>query len=134
MKILITILIVVGVAFGAYKLWDYWETVQSDREKTKTSAPQVVGEQLQGLPRQLEPALKDAEKGGPRTLKDWLDKAKRAGIVKDPRLAWVELEYVVMITKDDPLEAKRIFSQVKNRTPTDSPVYPQIKLLEKNYE
>src|SRR4051812_44349445 len=127
MKILISILIVVGVAFGAYKIWDYWETVQNDRENTKIQAAQIVGEQLQGLPRQLEPALKEAEKGGAKSLKDWLDKAKRAGIIKDPRLAWVELEYVVMITKDDPIEAKRIFSQVKNRTPPDSPVAPQIK-------
>jgi len=89
----VLVCMVVGVAFGAYKIWDYWDTVQNDREKSKANtAPQIVGEQLQGLPRQLEPALKEAEKGGAKPLKDWLDKAKRAGIIKDPRLAWVEIE------------------------------------------
>jgi hypothetical protein len=135
MKALITILIVVGVAFGAYKIWEYWDNVEHEREM-KANAPQaeMTGDRLPGLPQKMEPALKDAEKGGAKTLKTWLDKVKPTGVVKDPRLAWIELDYVLMITKDDPVEAKRIFADVKQRTPPDSPVLARIKALEKNYE
>ncbi len=35
---------------------------------------------------------------------------------------------------ENPLAAKRVFSEVKKRTPLESPVYPRIKELEKTYE
>ena len=133
-KGLITILIVVGVVFGGYKLWEYWENVENEREKDKNPPAQLSPERLQGLPPKLEPSLQQAEKGGPKALKAWLDQYKRTGVVKDPRLAWIELGYIVMITKDDPIEAKKIFGEVKQRTPPDSPVNERIKTLEKNYE
>jgi len=133
-KALITILIVVGVAFGAYKLWEYWENVENEREKDKNPSAQITPDRIQGMPDKLQPSLDQAEKGGPKALKAWLDQYKRTGVVKDPRLAWIELDYVVMITRDDPVEAKKIFAEVKQRTPPDSPVYQRIKTLEKNYE
>jgi hypothetical protein len=39
-----------------------------------------------------------------------------------------------MISVKDPVEAKKIFAEVKKRTPPDSPIYPRIKLLSKTYE
>src|SRR5258705_10658985 len=134
MKALITILIVVGVAFGAFKIWEYWEAVENEREKEKNPPAQITGERLDGVPYKLEASLQQAQKGGPKALKAWLEQTKRAGAVKDPRLAWIELDYVLMITKDDPLEAKKIFADVKQRTPPDSPIAQRIKSLEKNYE
>ena len=134
MKALITILIVVGVAFGGYKIWEYWDNVEHEREMRANPPPEMTGDRLAGLPQQLEQSWRDAEKGGAKTLKPWLDKVKPTGMVKDPRLAWIELDYVLMITKDDPVQAKRIFAEVKQRTPSDSPVLPRIKALEKNYE
>jgi len=133
-KALITILIVVGVALGGYKLWEYWENVENEREKDKRPPAEISPDRIKGLPFKLEPSLQQAEKGGPKALKAWIDQYKRTGAVQDPRLAWIELDYVVMITKDDPIEAKKIFGQVKERTPPDSPIYPRIKALEKNYE
>jgi hypothetical protein len=135
MKAVITILIVVGVFFGAYKLWEYWDTMKESGTQGKTAQTvEVSPDKLTGLPEKLEPGLQEAQKGGAKTLKAWLDKTKPAGLVKDPRLASIELDYVLMITKDDPIEAKRIFHQVKDRTPADSPLYPRIKALEKTYE
>ena len=67
-------------------------------------------------------------------LGDWLEKAKRSPQIKDPRLAWIELDYVLKVSASNPAEAKRVFIEVKQRIPTDSPVYPRIKSLEKNYE
>jgi hypothetical protein len=135
MKALITILIVVGVAFGGYKIWEYWDNVQQEREQ-KQNAPmtQISPTSLPGLPQKMEQGLTEAEKGGPKALKAWLDKVKPSGVVKDPRLAWIELDYVLMITKDDPVEAKRIFRDVQQRIPADSPVAKRAKSLEKNYQ
>jgi hypothetical protein len=134
MKAVITILIIVGVAFGGYKTWQYWDSMKKSETKGTDVAQQVPSEQMGGLPRELEASFQQAEKGGPKALKVWLDKVKRSGVVKDPRLAAIELDYVLMITKDDPLEAKGIFQQVKQRTPADSPLAPRIKALEKTYE
>jgi hypothetical protein len=134
MKAVISILIVIGVIFGGYKLWEYWDTTNENEGKAPPTTTQVSSEQLKGLPQKLEQSLQKAQKGGPKALKAWLDKTKPSGMVQDPRLAAIELDYVLMITKDDPLEAKRIFHEVKERTPTDSPLYPRIKGLEKTYE
>ena len=135
MKIAIIILIVVGVTFGAYKMWDYWDQTEHEREvKANIPPSQISPQQLDGLPQKLEPSLEQAQKGGPKALKSWLETTKRAKAVKDPRLAWIELDYVLMITKDDPVEAKRVFQDVKQRTPPESKIYPRIKSLEKNYE
>ena len=75
-----------------------------------------------------------AQRGDAATLKRFIDSCKNFPDVKDPRLAWVELDYVVKVSATDPLEARKIFQAVKKRTPTDSPIYPRIKSLEKNYE
>jgi hypothetical protein len=136
MKALIAILIILVVGLGGWKLWEYWDNVSLQREASQRSGnnPNLVPEQLQGLPFQLEPTLREASKEGASGLKNWLEKYKKSPLVKDPRLAWIELDYVVLVSREDPLEAKRVFNEVKKRTPLDSPVYPRIKSLEKNYE
>ena len=75
-----------------------------------------------------------AQRGGPAVFKRFIDSCKLYPDVKDPRLAWMELDYVVMVSATDPIEAKKIFREVKKRTPTDSPIYPRIKSLESTYE
>ncbi len=133
MKIAITILIVAVVGFGAYKLWEYWDT--TEQQKTVVAPNQSVQPQsLPGLPNQLEPKLQEAQSKGPAALKEFIDTIKKSPLVKDPRLAWIELDYVMMIAAKDPGEAKRIFAKVKDRTPQNSPVYPRVKSLEKSFE
>ena len=133
MKIAITILIVAIVGFGGYKLWEYWD--QTQQQKTVADPNQGVQPQsLPGLPSQLETKLQEAQRKGPEAFKEFIDTIKKSPFVKDPRLAWIELDYVVMIAPKDPAEAKRIFAKVKDRTPQNSPVYPRIKSLEKTFE
>ena len=135
MKIAITILIIAGVVFGGYKLWEYWDTMKEGESRASTSSVvQVASDQLPGLPKELEPSFQQAQKNGPKAMKAWLDKTKSSRVVKDPRLAAIELDYVLMITKDDPIEAKRIFHDVKERTPPTSQIFDRIKQLEKTYE
>jgi hypothetical protein len=135
MKIAISILIIVAVVFAAYKTWEYWDTVNQEREVQKQAeTDRTDGRSLPGLPYQAETGLQEAYQKGTPALKEWLDKAKRSGAVNDPRLAWIELDYAVRLSGENPIEAKRIFAEVKKRTSTGSPVYRRIKELEKTYE
>ncbi len=61
-----------------------------------------------------------------------MDKYRK--VAKDPRLAWIELDYVQLVAPKNPGEAKRVFADVKQRTPPESPVYKRVKELEKTYE
>jgi hypothetical protein len=136
MKILISILIVVGVAMGGYKVYEHWENVKQRRALAAKVArgADVDPETLPGLPHQLQYKVRENQQAGPEAFKRFIDSCKRFPDVKDPRLAWMELDYVVMISGTDPVEAKKIFFEVKRRTPLESPVYPRIKALEKTYE
>ena len=136
MKALIGIFVVLAVIFLGWRVYDYWVGVDTEREARERAKlpPPVVPERLEGLPSQLEPSLQEAQKKGAAGLKSWLDQYKRSPLVKDPRLAWIELDYVVGVAAENPIEAKRVFSEVKKRTPPESPVYPRIKELERTYE
>jgi hypothetical protein len=135
MRIAIRILIVVAVLFAGYKLFQYWETVSKEREAQKRAeTSQMDPRSLPGVPYQAEAALQEAYHKGTQGLKEWLDNARRSPLIKDPRLAWIELDYAVRISREDPITAKKIFAEVKKRTPPDSPVYRRIKELEQTYE
>jgi len=137
MKALIVILLLVGLALGGWKIKEYYHKV-SQEEEAKRQAAAVVNispEQLPGLPYQLEPSLRQAQEDGPKALKQWLETYRPSPLVKDPRLAWIELDYVLML-RNNPLEAKRVFAEVKGRIAPDpnSPVYRRIQVMEKTYE
>ena len=135
MKVLIAILLIVGAIFGGWKLLEYWDDVEKDREaKQQAANVQIEPKSLPGLPYQLEGPLEEAYKKGAPGLKEWLENAKRFPQIQDPRLAWIELDYVVQVSRSNPVEAKRVFADVKQRTPANSPIYRRIKALEKTYE
>jgi hypothetical protein len=64
-------------------------------------------------------------------MRNWL-KAYGAQ-VQDPRKAWIEMDYALALMREDPNEAKKVFLAVKERTPTNSPVYPRVLQLEKTF-
>ncbi len=136
MKALIAILVVLIVGVGGWKLWEYWQMVEQQREASEknTGPPPVDPARLAGLPPKLEPELQSAYKAGAAGLKSWLDKFRKSPFVKDPRLGWIELDYMLLVAQSNPVEAKKIYISVKNRTTPDSPIYPRIKSLEKTYE
>src|SRR4051812_22976311 len=133
-KVLITIAIIVVVALGGWQIFEYWEKVQNEKEnEQKQAASSVVNpDALPGLPQAWDASLKAAQQHGAAALGNWLKTYGRG--VQDPRKAWIELDYVLMITRDNPQEAKRIFADVKDRTPPTSPVWPRIHDLEKSYQ
>jgi hypothetical protein len=84
------------------------------------------------MPPGLEPSYAAAEKNGAAGVRNWLK--INGARVEDPRRAWIELDYVVLVAHDDPVEAKKVFADVKGRTPETSPVYKRIKELQNTYE
>src|SRR5688572_17765692 len=136
MKAAMWILIALIVLIGGYKLFEHWEAVKERRvlEEKAARGADIDSDKLPGMPWQLVQKLRDAQQAGPASVKNFIEYCKRLPEVKDPRLAWIELDYVVMITSTDPVEAKKIFHEVKKRTPEDSPIVPRIKSMEKNYE
>ena len=135
MRKLVGIFIILLVIVGSLKLYEYWEKVDAEKELKEKAidGSSLDGRGLPGLPYQLEPMLIEAQKQT-STFKEWLEMHKKSRTIKDPRLAWIELDYLVLVARENPVEAKKVFAEVKKRVPKDSPVYPRIKALEKTYE
>jgi hypothetical protein len=130
---LIAALIIVVVLFGGWELFFYWEKIKNEEaaQKKQAAAEIVMGEQLPGMPSQLEASLRVAESQGAAALKTWLKTYGKA--IQDPRKTWIELDYCVLISKAYPGDARKLFAEIKARTPESSPVWPRIKKLEKTY-
>ena len=109
MKILISILIVLAVGVGGYKLWEHWNAVKEEGALARKAAAgaDINPDNLPGLPHQLQYKVREAQQAGPETFKRFIDSCKRFPDVKDPRLAWMELDYMVMISSTDPVAASR---------------------------
>jgi hypothetical protein len=130
----IAVLIVALMLFGVFKLFFYFEQVKNEREtaQKQAAAALVIGDQLEGLPQSLVASLQAAQTQGTAGLRNWLKTFGHA--VQDPRKAWIELDYVVMLARENPAEARKLFAEVKQRTPPSSPVWPRIKQLQSTFE
>jgi hypothetical protein len=80
----------------------------------------------------LEKSLAEAKAKGAGALRDWLRQYRP--YVEDPRLADIELDYVLLVTRENLPEAKRVFAEVRRRIRPDSPVYPRVESLSKTYQ
>jgi hypothetical protein len=131
----ITALIIAAVLYGGWQLFLYYDRVKSEDEeaqKKAAAAENFSPQQLSGMPYQLEQSLEAAQKQGAAGLRNWLK--MYGSSIQDPRKAWIQLDYCVDVSREDPAEARRIFAEVKSRTPDSSPVWKRIKKLEKTYE
>lgn len=133
---LIAALVIAGVLFCGWELFVYWDKVdrEEDLKQKDAAAREITSDaQLPGLPSyQLEKSLQAAKTQGAVGLGNWLKAYDR--VVQDPRKAWLQLDYCVLISRQDVVEARRVFAEVKQRTSPSSPVWPRIKKLEKTYE
>jgi hypothetical protein len=136
LKLVLTVVVIVGLGIGAYQLWEYWGKFKapesSSSSSSSSSAQTVSDDSLPGLPPKLQPALDNARQRGAVGLHDFLLTYGRT--IADPRLASIQLDYVVLVAKDNPQEARKVFASVKSRTGPTSPVYPRVQLLAKTYE
>jgi len=119
---------------AGWKMAAYYKQVAEETRSQKKieEGADIKPEQLDGLPYQFQQSLTAAEQNGATGLGDWL---KTFGAqVKDPRKAWIELDYCLSLMRVDPQAAKKVFQSVKERTSTNSPVYPRVRQLERTFE
>ena len=131
---LIAIFIIVLVVVAGFKLVGYYKQVEEEnRQQHKAEiGADVRPELLEGMPYQLSQSWDAAQKNGVSAMRDWF---KYYGPqVQDPRKAWIQLDYCLAAMRDDPNEARAVFQSVKERTATNSPVYPRIRQLERTFE
>lgn len=135
MKALLALLILMAVYWVANRLYSTYRTIDRNQPSSEQGSPApqsaAASSNLPGLPPALEPSLSAAQAQGAAGLRNWLQTYRSQ--VRDPRLAAIELDYVVLISLQDPAEAKRIYESVKARTPTFSPVYSRVKRLEDTF-
>jgi hypothetical protein len=129
---LISILIILVVIWVGWKVYINWEQVRGEKATVERQVAVATPQQLEGMPPALEASLQAAERAGAAGLRGGL--TKYGSSVQDPRRAWIELDCCVLLARDNPAEAKRLFAVIKHRTPASSPVYPRIKKLERTYE
>ena len=126
--------IIVLFIVAGWKLVAYYKQVEDEnrnRAKVEQGAD-VKPEQLEGMPYQFDQSLQAAQKNGAAGLRQWL---KVYGPqINDPRKAWIEMDYCVAVIREDPIDAKRVFQGVKERTATNSPVFPRVRQLERTFE
>jgi hypothetical protein len=136
MKALICIFIIVVVFFLFKEFVSFYEKSKRGDVAAQTEGggrpAELRGEDLTGLPSALEASLQAAQSEGAKAMGDWLKQYRP--YVKDPRLAWIELDYVVLVSLQDAKEARRVFQSVKERIPPNSPVFDRVKKLEKTYQ
>lgn len=131
---LIAVLLIIGAIWGSWELFLYWEKVKNEEEtkQKQDAAAMVMGDQLPGLPFDLQESLQTAQKRGAAGLQAWLK--AHAQSVEDPRRAWIELDYCVAVARENPAEARRVFATVKERLTSSSPVWARMKQLEQTYQ
>ncbi len=139
MKALIVIFIGLVAVFLFTQLTGFYNRTSRENPRTDDSyvpsAPVASavseGSSLPGLPPHLEASLLTAQQAGLEELGKWLRTWSRQ--VQDPRLAWIELDYVVLLNLKDRKAAIEKFDQVRARVPADSPVAERIRKLEPAY-
>ena len=136
MKALITIVLIVAALLGIKELHRYWEDMKAKRgvepsARGEPAAAAPSADALPGMPAALEPGLEAAKRQGAVSLKNWIKQYRP--YLSDPKLASIELDYVVLAGAKNFAEARDVFAAVKQRTPTNSPVYPRIRQLENTY-
>lgn len=131
---LIAALLILLVVWGAYRMFSYYKEVQEKRwiEQEQATAEGVDPETLDGVPRALLSSLRNAEAQGAAALGQWLE--TNGNYIRDPRKAWIQLDYCTLIAREDPQEAKAVFADVERRLREDSPVYPRLKQLQRSFE
>ncbi len=129
MKALISLALLIGAYLLAKAIFGEFKAQQnkSNPQQQQNAAPSV----MEGLPPELEASLAQAQSQGAPALRKWLQQYGHQA--RDPRLADIQLDYVVLVSRTNPQEARQLFQAVKRRTPATSPVHERVKRLEKTY-
>lgn len=123
MKNLIGLAMIAAVLYGAYKLWEVYDASNTtQRMEQKVQANREFGQHLQGLDYRLEQRLRESYAKGVLGLAAFIKDYGNSPSFLDPRLAWVEMDYAMLLIQRDPIKAKKVFQQVRSRIGPNSPV------------
>lgn len=137
MKALIIIFVALVAVFLFTQLTGFYSRTARETPEAESYAPSASttstaeGGSLPGLPFHLEASLQQAQQAGLEEFGKWLKTWARQ--VQDPRLAWIELDYVVLLNLKDRKAAIEKFEQVAARVPANSPVAERIRKLAPAY-
>ena len=127
MKALITLVIILGLYLLGKSISNEYKAKQQKENPAAVTAPTVVD----GVPPHLETSLQNSLARGAPAVKTWLQHNRK--YCRDPRLAEIELDYVVLVSRSNPQEAKQVFQSVKRRTTKTSPLYDRVQKLNATY-
>ncbi|HVY71999.1 MAG TPA: hypothetical protein VHH73_18850 [Verrucomicrobiae bacterium] len=132
MKQIITIIIILGVLYFAREFNDYWKEVKRKNGVEEKGAPAApAATDLPGMPENFEASWQSAKARGVVGMKQWLDLNRR--FVRDPRLAAIQLDYVVLVASGNRVEARTVLEDVGRRIQPGSPVFERYKKLQQTY-
>ena len=133
---MIKALITLAILFAVYWIGNSIFTKHKEEERKEQQAEQfeksgIGADGLSGMPSHLAPSLRTAQSQSAAGLKQWLQ--RYGSQVGDPKLADIQLDYVVALGRSNPAEAKRVFQAVKSRVPSNSPVYDRVRKLDSTF-
>jgi hypothetical protein len=125
---------IAAVLYGGWRFFLYTEKVKEEQqqEAKQAESQQVNPDQLMGMSPQLEASFKEARKQGTAATRTWF--RNYGHIIHDPKKAWIELDFCMDLARENPAEARKLYLEVKDRTPASSPVWARIQSLKKTYE
>lgn len=133
MRQFLTVLLVAGLLWFGWKFYSFARReVEKGDEPVRVDYNAPAPGKLPGMPAHLEAELDEARRQGPQEILAFL--ARHRMEIRDPRLAEIQLDYVVLVGPGNRKEAKRMLEIVGARLTPDSPVYARYQALRKTYE
>ena len=127
-----TILLIALLSWMVFRFLNYYQRVEKGGA-AEVGFVEVNGDSLPGLAQNLAASYL-AARDNVALFRRWLaDHENSPGLV-DPRKAWIQLDYIILVARDNPTEARRLFATVKRRVGPDSPVYGRVQKLARAYE
>jgi hypothetical protein len=134
MKAVIVIVILLAV-FGVTRqiMHSYDDAKREERATDRGYEPAPAGPTvLSGMPASLESTFEAANAAGVESLKGFLKQYRYA--IRDPRLAEIELDYVIQISLKSPSEARQVFRSVQQRVAPGSPLHERVRKMADTYQ
>ena len=131
---LISALIILLIAFGGYRLYVYYQQVEQARwgGEEVNAGENFDPSRLEGVPASLEEPLRRAQTQGAEALGTWRESYDNQ--IRDPRKAWIQLDYCTLLARDDPHKAREVYQEVRQRVNESSPVHSWVMQMQKTFE
>jgi hypothetical protein len=139
LRLIIVALILYGIYYVGTGLRARYKVAEQESGQTsQTAAPAgkpaaviTPSAQLEGMPPQLQASLDTAEAQGPAALKRWL--AAHGKYCRDPKLGDIQLDLAVALMRQNSVEARATYKEVKDRTPPGSPLKARVDSLARTF-